>query len=409
MRRSAVVIPVLAVLVGALLLLLRKPAPPALPPAIPRIEEPKVDAHGHPVPAARSPRPEDKLPEGTAGFRFRVHHRGQPLAEAEIFVTRVLTDRPYTLKTNADGTRLLVGLPPAEYSLTAKHLPKHRESSLHFQVEAGRIYEVDFNLERGCRIHGTVLNSSGTPLKDAKVVLHVAGTAALSPFRTTTDAQGRFELEPVEPGFYNVSVRHERHKGRGDQTASVPRPGDAFEVNVVLETGAQLGGRVVDDEGNPVEGASITVANAKTGATTKSDKDGRFMVYGQEAVPTNLSAQKAGLGMVYLRNAPPHSTDLVLRMPTPGTVHGRVVADPLPESFGVALYGYDAALKQKAPLYSRFFTAPAEGRFILPDVAPGTYTVEIILDGWELSSVPEFTVQAKGVVENLDLRLRPKK
>lgn len=409
MRRFALLIPILAVLAGLLLLLLRTTPAPALPPTPARIEEPRVDAHGHPIPVARAPRPEDKLPEGTAGFRFRVHHRGQPLAEAEIFVTQVLTDRPYVLKTNADGTRTLVGLPPAEYSLTAKHPPKHRESSMHFRVEAGKIYEAEFNLQRGCRIHGTVLNTAGMPLRDAKIVLHVAGMAVLSPFRTVTNDQGRFELEPVDPGSYNVSVRHERHKGRADPTASVPHAGDSFEVNVVLESGAQLGGRVIDDEGRPVEGANITVANAKTGASTKSDKDGRFMVYGQEAVPTNLSAQKEGLGMVYLRNAPPNSTDLVLRMPTPGTVHGRVVADPLPESFGVALYGYDAALKQKAPLYSRFFTAPAEGRFVLPDVAPGTYTAEVILDGWELGSVTEFTVQAKGIVENVELRLRPKK
>ena len=70
---------------------------------------------------------------------------------------------------------------------------------------------------------------------------------------------------------------------------------------------------------------------------------------------------------------------------------------------------YDEALKQQAPLYNRFFTGPEGGRFVLPDVAPGTYTADIILSGWEVVKMPQFTVRAKGIVENVELQLRPKK
>jgi hypothetical protein len=408
MKRSNWIIPLAAFALGALVMWFR-PVPPAVEAPVKAPSAPHQDEHGHPILEGRPARPEDKIPPGTGGVRIRVHHRGKPLPDADIMVMAVNTERPMTFKPKLDGTQSLVGMPPGEYSIGVHLLPRYLEASQNVRIEAGRLYDADFDLVRGCRIFGTVLNKAGTPLPGSIITLHFRGKPMSTTRRATTNEKGGYELAPVEPGAYQLSVRQERYKARGDLTATLPSHGDEAEVHAILEEGSKLSGIAVDENGAPIAGVTVTATSKATGGFGESDAQGRWTVYGLEGgIPTNLTAEKEGYGTVYLRQVQPDTEGHVLRLATPGTVDGRVVADPPPASFGVGLFRYEESLKGLAPVYNKFFSN-TEGRFTLPDVPPGDYVAEIILSGHELVEPVKFTVGPRQVTTGVELKIRPVK
>jgi hypothetical protein len=297
-------------------------------------------------------------------------------------------------------------MPPGEYSIGVHVLPRYLEANQNVRIEAGRLYDVDFDMVRGGRIFGVVMNMGGKPIPGATISLHLLGIPVSSTRRATSDEKGRYELAPVEPAAYKVGVRHERYKAKGDHPAVLARHGDEAEVNVILEDGSKLSGVVVDEGGAPVEGASVTAVNPKTGKNAVSDAEGRWTIYGLEGILTNLTAEKEGYGTVYLRNVQPDTEGHVLRLYTPGSVDGRVIADPPPFGFGVGLFRYEESLKGLAPVYNKFFSN-TQGKFTLTDVPPGDYVAEIILSGHELVEPVKLRVGARQVTTGVELRIRP--
>jgi hypothetical protein len=380
------------------------PPPPAPPSPPPMAEEP--DPLHPPPPPAREPRPEDKLPPGTGGIRFFVHFRGAPIPDAEIAVLKAHTDKPMILRTKADGTQALVGMPPVEFGVTARLLPRYLPSSTHFKVEADRIHEVRLELKRGCRVHGRVVDASGTGLKEAVISLVFAGRIGMSHLRAVTDDEGRYAIEPVDPGVYTAIVRHDRFKPQRDLPVAVPVPGDEFELNAVLRTGARLAGRVVDETGKGVPGAIVNLSSVKSGGTRKTDAEGGWEFHGLEATLTNISAEKEGYGVVYLRNTPVDREDVVLVLSTPGRIHVRLLADPHPVNFAVVLTRWEESVKQVLPVYSRFYTTETPATVLLSDVPPGEYTVEVQAGGWEAQVRPKVTVASGQTLEAVEIPLR---
>ncbi len=68
---------------------------------------------------------------------------------------------------------------------------------------------------RPASIEGRVLTLAGDPIRKATVRLEGAGTATRS-YRFSSDAGGRFSLEPVEPGDYQISAERPGYLPQGD-------------------------------------------------------------------------------------------------------------------------------------------------------------------------------------------------
>jgi len=127
-----------------------------------------------------------------------------------------------------------------------------------------------------CVIRGRVVNaSSGAPLKRASVWVEpflptrgVNGSPTVSGAAATTDAEGRFVLDDVEPGSYLLSARRTGYLDQG-YGASEPdvvgpplklNPGDALgDVTLKMTPQALLYGKVVDEDGEAVPDADVTV------------------------------------------------------------------------------------------------------------------------------------------------------
>jgi protocatechuate 3,4-dioxygenase beta subunit len=347
------------------------------------------------------------VPQGTGGIRVFVHHRGRPLPDAEIAILPAGKPKPMVVRTRTDGRQFVAGIPPGSYGLTARHPPEHLHSTLHVEVHAARIHDLTLELRRGCVVHGRVTDRGGTPIQGATVVLLV-GAGGTSSQRGTSDEQGHYRITGLPPDHYRTFAKHPRFKRTAGADAPLPAEGDEARIDILMEPGARVAGTVTDEEGRPISGATVTITNILSSTVAKSGADGRFEGGGLEDGPVNLSAMKEGFGIVYIRNAPLNGSEVKLVMPTPGTVTGRLTSTPPAPTFQIVLQRFEPDLKQEVPVYSRHFTAPAEGRFILKDVPPGTYKASLIAGGYVMVGDPVQVVVEKGkTVEGLELRARP--
>jgi len=127
-----------------------------------------------------------------------------------------------------------------------------------------------------CTVSGRVVSAAdGAPLRSARVGV-IQANVRRHPlvFATTTDSEGRFELKLVEAGRYEFFASHlgflEQHyqaKGPEEGEGAVLSLASGQEVNDAmfrLIRASVITGRVVDDNGEPMMGVSVSVLHKPT-------------------------------------------------------------------------------------------------------------------------------------------------
>lgn len=112
----------------------------------------------------------------------------------------------------------------------------------------------------------------------------------------TTDAKGFYEFAHIKPGYYSLEAVAEGHAQLLKSRQNLEQ-GREHEINLELAAGLRLAGTVVDPEGQPVEGADVTVtsmsAKAVYNKSTRTDTAGRFEFIGVSDAPYKIRV-KAG-------------------------------------------------------------------------------------------------------------------
>lgn len=153
-------------------------------------------------------------------------------------------------------------------------------------LAAGATLPVDVTLEAGRSLSGSVRDDLGMVVPGAEVAIE----SAAGPFdgaprpriTATSGGDGGFKLTglPVDSalGWEAKAERHEISRGRlGGETS----------LQVVLERAQRITGRVVDDDGKPIEGAGVNVSWVR--------KDDRGIASAQQSQPGPIRTDATGV------------------------------------------------------------------------------------------------------------------
>jgi len=409
-RALLIVLPLLAALVGLILFVLHGApgmAGPSRSPSDGGGSKPVVEnTSSTPKPATPAPKAPD--PTLTGAVKFFVTYRGQAIKDAKITAQKEGTSEFMTFRTEPDGTQLLKGMPTVEFGFLVEH-PDYVPQSTELRVEAGKTSELRIELQRGGRIYGTVTDQAGHPIKDVRIfMLAMQGRPIPMPGTAVqSDEKGQYQIKAVPPGEYGIRFRHRRYEPLDRMDMTFTGPTDEYRVDVVLTLGARITGRVVDEQGKPIAGAHLMASNIESAMTERTDADGNFDLGGLFHKPANCQASMKGYGKVVKRNLPVNGPPVEFRLPKAGSIVGRVVADAEIPEFQIVLSRYDEELKQVIPAESKHFQKSGNV-FNLEDVAPGTYWVEIQVEGYEAVDRPQVNVVGGQISDGVTITLRKK-
>ncbi|MEO6710005.1 MAG: carboxypeptidase-like regulatory domain-containing protein [Planctomycetota bacterium] len=284
-----------------------------------------------------------------------------------------------------------------------------------------------FSLGPPALIQGVVEDESGLGLADIEVILKGSNRdrwrlqkEQSAPERgigdwytdsrgTRTDAAGRFSFGELAAGTYSLRARQ---RGRPDSKSlgvSLAESERKEQVKLLLPSGSRLRGRVVDPEGRPVAGVSLSVNATKlrepstsTGAMTsaRSDADGRFEFLGLGAGEYQLFAgawrtegadSDTPLLGTTLDSVSTDSQDLEIVLARGATIRGS-----LHDASGAAVFGYSIT-NQGQTGQNRLISTDANGEFCLTVPAGSSCELEVrgpVVADWNQVLLVEHAVAA---------------
>ncbi|MEQ8767672.1 MAG: sigma-70 family RNA polymerase sigma factor [Planctomycetota bacterium] len=256
-------------------------------------------------------------------------------------------------QTDAEGRFRIDGLPDL---LAIRRSSSARVSTIHVErdgvplvwqqvpphsADSRREIAIDLFLPRDATLTGIVRRTDGSPVAAAEVLAHSGSGSGRSGYRRTqADESGRFRIEGLPPGQTPVFAW-------ADALApGVVRPelteGDSKEVEIRCQPERRITGRVVDEAGRPVAGASVTTDIDRVPADIvgapraigRTDADGHYAIEGIGLEPgqslalsarTRLGRLRGSVDVTLEEASLTKAPDVVVRE----TVHARIrVLDP---------------------------------------------------------------------------------
>ncbi len=336
-----------------------------------------------------------------------------------------------SLETDEAGTFAFEHLPDGAYRISAMDAMNIRgDRGTIVNVVGGRDLtgiEVIVHEDAGeptQPITGTVVDRSGNPVVGIEVAGLQVGDYALD--TTVTDADGRFALE-LTPTLGN-SFTLEAKGAAGYKRLTGVRPGT--EVRLKLGPSARVAGIVVNERGDPIAECAVSLQNdaqgfmemmpfGNNGETTTTGDDGTFEIADMKPGAYIVKAESRTQGTGKSKTIQIDEGKIVdgLRITLePGARISGVVYDPDRRPMPGAQVGVVAESTGPMPAMASMmpdeFTASTaaattndRGEFSIPDVPPGTYTVNASLPGFAKASQPGVTLNSGQDLRGVDLML----
>jgi protocatechuate 3,4-dioxygenase beta subunit len=332
--------------------------------------------------------------------------------------------------TDESGQFTFKNVDPGAYSVEAISKTQGAGVSTSFSVtETAGHDNITVKLERGVSFAGQVTGPDGQPISGALVELYrskgegafaemaesmFAGMFSNAQGAGTTDGQGRFAIQNVPHGTYQVRATHARFAPFVGRGVTLSAGHDTSGYAITLSTGGGVRG-TVSHSGVPTAGAMVMLSNADAMKQTTTDSQGRFEVSGLPAgTYMVMSIRIDGSGPD--EDAMPRTQSVTvvadqiseveiatgIGFAVSGTVTGATTAG---ENMMVRLVpeGAEAAAEEAVsaddPMsflalmdFANMSEVEEDGTFSLPDMNPGTYTLEVFVFTPELAATfaPDF-------------------
>lgn len=286
------------------------------------------------------------------------------------------------------------------------------------------------------KIEGQVLHAlTGEPVRKATVTLQT-GTPYDWGASILTDAEGRFAFDKLSPGIYGMhatksgflSRYHASRKGNADLPAIKLKEGEASTPTVLwLHPAAMLGGKVLDDDGEPMDGILVSawrrhfingrehwllIASSHTNATGDfrlGDLGPATYFVSAEAEPTRKGRQQFPVRIGdrefdYHRTFYPNATRIQDAQPfslragqNDNSVLIQLRREPVSRLIGrfaspspppIDVHGFLRRIPDNTdtstglePSTKTFSVSPAGGTFSIPGLSPGSYELCVASNG----------------------------
>jgi len=253
-------------------------------------------------------------------------------------------------------------------------------------------------MKSGLSIEGTVTDAQGNPITAARVIQGTLGGSNI--FEVQTDARGKFRFANARRGRGLLVVTA---TGYAPEMTEVLVKPEMEPVRFQLQPPRTLRGRVVDQQGNPVEGVYLNVTRWRGRSLLRwqgeTDSDGHFFWKEAPADQVTFSVRRLGFprGVSKVMKAGEKEYEIIL--PRPLTIRGRV----LDAETGRPIEGFQVYYRVK-----RIGELLGGGQYLvaIPDaLVPIVLRVEA--DGYEPASSREFQ-PAEGD-QLWDFKLKPSK
>jgi hypothetical protein len=292
-----------------------------------------------------------------------------------------------------------------------------------------------FAQNQGTHVDGRVTNAvTGEPLRKAEVQLH---GGAGGDYGAVTDASGHYAIEQIAPGSYNLTAQHQNFAVQSYGSKRPGMPGAKLtlsagqqmsSIDIKMTPFGVISGKVVDEDGDPVTGAPITVlkwgfmrggrqlTQAGGGATT-NDR-GEFRVYNLAAgryylmamsvrrnavMASSISTYRSGAPRsgqdAYMNTFYPSAPDVAsaapvllgdgqeisgrdiqLRKTRTVTVQGKIAGGSESQRVSISLYSADSSMNMSFGMNRVANVLKQDGTFSVTGVAPGNYILVAMLN-----------------------------
>ncbi len=258
---------------------------------------------------------------------------------------------------------------------------------------------------------GKVVSAGGKPVAGAKVVAQTgadrdslllaeqSGQEGKIESETVTDAEGRFRLTSLPKTAFSIEVTA---SGHSRTVVADFQAGEAGEIGVIrLVAASPLSGKVLDEVGKPVAGATIEVSRlgqlrdiGQPMVKVKSDLAGEFNALDAPIGATHVVARASGfLTFTIGGNGDLIAAPLTIRLTRGGTVTGQVLdVDGKPAADALVIVNTGAVKTRQ------------DGWFELSGVEIGNATIEVVRG--DLVGRKNVNV-AKRKVAKVEIRLAP--
>lgn len=323
---------------------------------------------------------------------------GAPVSGAKVSLSSVPAR---SATSESDGSFSFAKLTGRTYHLGATS-GKLIGSAVYKLVDKGD--PVVIRLVEGATVTVTVLDDDGQPLSGAEVRSdddHIA----------TTDARGAATLAPVPPGWVAVRARAE---GFAPETGftTVGSSGASGQITITLHKGYPVSGTVLDEAGNPVSKAKVSVTAGSWEFGTPGPDDVTSDNEGQFTIPA-MTAGSHTLAAVDGEHAPARSAPITVKdravsgvkitMKLGGRIAGKVV-DKDRKTVPFASVRISGTGSNAWMVPARQATSDKDGAFELRGLARVKQQARAESDA-AASKIVDVNLEAKLEISNLELML----